>query len=444
MNKRQKILETGSYGQLITNLCLPTIVIVLVMVVYNMADTFFIGQTGDPSKIAALSLCAPVFTILSGLGTLLGNGGCTAISLALGRKDTENISKYTAFCAFGSLIIGITSLLLILFATEPVVLALGADADTVDFACTYLRILALGAPFIVFNQIFTNIIRSDGAAVASMICNGLGTISNIILDALFILVFSWDVAGAALATVIGNGLSCVYLIWYLMKKQPAFSIHPKHLCFRKDIVLPVLTLGLPLACSTLLMSFSHTIANRMMISYGSVMLAAQGVAGKIGMLLSMTAMGICMGLQPAVSYSFASRNKKRLAMLLRSTAVFTIITGSILSILCFVFRNSIMLAFIDNTEVITHGQIMVLAGICTGPFYGLYQLCQTFLQASGKASYATFVATLDKGLVYLPVLFVMERAFGAYGIAFSGAVTLILSLAVGFILSRKWYMSTLT
>jgi len=442
MSRNEEMLEKGSFAGLLLKLCLPTIVIMLVMVVYNMADTFFIGQTGDPTKIAALSLCSPMFSILSGLGTLFGSGGCTMISLALGKKEYERIKSCTSLCFLGSLVLGFLFLFVTLFALKPISLALGADADTLAAASAYLRIIALGAPLILFNNVFTNLIRADGAAVESMICNGLGTVSNILLDALFILVFSWDVEGAALATVIGNGISCIYLFYYILKKQKAFSLNLKHVCLKKEIVLPIVTLGLPLACSTLLMSFSQMFSNRLMISYGATALAAQGVAGKIGMLLSMLAMGVCMGLQPAISYSYASGNRKRLFSIIRNTGIFTVILGLALSIVCFLFRNPLIAIFIDNPEVVATGQIMVFASLLTGPFYGLYQLCQTFLQATGKASYATLIATLDKGIFFLPILFVMNHLFGMYGIAFSSAVTLLFSLVTGIILSLKWYKNS--
>lgn len=438
MNKNQEILENASYPKLLINLCVPTVVIMLVMVVYNMADTFFIGQTGDTAKIAAVSLCAPLFSILSGLGTLLGSGGCTTISLALGKKDFEKIKRYSSFCCYGALALGFVFLVAVLLAAEPIALALGADADTMGSTLWYLRILALGAPIILFSNVFGNIIRADGAAKESMIANGLGTVANILLDALFILVFSWDVAGAALATVLGNCASCVYLLYYILKKQPALSLHPKHLSLQREIALPVLSLGLPLSCSTLLMSASHMIANRMVVGYGSVALAAQSVSGKIGMLISMLAMGICMGMQPAASFNYSSGNLKRLRTIIKNTGIFTVLVGSLLTVICFCARNFLIAAFIDNQEVIEYGQIMVLASILIGPFYGLYQLCQTFLQSTGKASYATLVALLDKGLFYLPILFAMQNLFGLYGIVFTGAVTLLFSLTAGIILCMQW------
>ncbi|MCD8050381.1 MAG: MATE family efflux transporter [Clostridiales bacterium] len=436
MNKNQDLLERASYPKLLLNLCLPTIIIMLVMVVYNMADTLFIGQTGDPAKIAALSLCGPVFSILSGLGTLLGSGGCTVISLALGRGETNQIRACTSLCCYGSLVLGGVILAVLTIGANPVALLLGADAETLSYVMGYMRIIGIGAPVIMFNNVFCNIIRADGAAVESMISNLLGTVSNIVLDAVFILGLSMDVEGAALATVLGNAFSSCYLLYYILRKQPAFSLHPKYLSLN---VLPsILSLGLPLACSTLLMSVSNIVANNRMIAYGSVALAAQGVAGKAGMLLSMLLMGICMGLQPAISFNHARGNQARVGQIIRSTAVFTTLLGSVIALLCFLFRHQIIALFIDNAEVIAYGSIMIFASIVIGPFYGLYQLCQTFLQSTGKASYATLVALMDKGIFYLPILLLMDRLFGMYGIAFASAVTLVFSIAAGVFFSLRW------
>ena len=438
MKRNEELLGNASFGRLVLNLCIPSVIIMLVMVIYNLADTFFIGQTGDPNKIAAISLCAPLFTVLSGLGTLLGSGGCTCISIAFGKKEYEKIKHYTSFCCYASLILGLVFAVIVLSATPAICTALGADADTFDDACNYLRIIALGAPFIMFTNVFANVIRADGAAVQSMISNGLGTITNIILDAVFILVFKWDVSGAAFATVLGNIVSCIYLLYYVVKKQKAFSISPRMFTLRKDISLDVLSLGVPMACSTLLMSFSHVIANRMIVGYSAVALAAQGVSSKIGMVISMLAMGICMGLQPAISFCYGRDDKERLNKIIKNTGILTVVIGTILSILGMIFRDYLIAAFIQNEEVISYGQIMIFASLVTGPFYGLYQLCQSFLQSTGKASYATLTAFLEKGVFYIPVLFLMKYFCGLYGIVFAGAVSLLFSLIVGAVLSFRW------
>ncbi len=438
MNKKQEMLENGSYRQLILNLCVPTIVIMLVMVIYNMADTFFIGQTGNHYLITAVSLCSPVFSILSGLGTLLGSGGCTAVSLALGKKETARVRSYSAFCCYGSLAIGILFMAVVFFLAEPLALALGADNNTLLATLEYLHIMALGSPIIMFSNVFANIIRADGAAKQSMAANGLGTVSNILLDALFIMGFSWGVAGAAFATVLGNAVSCIYLIYYIAKKQPVLTLSPRSLSLKREIWGTVVPLGIPMACSTLLMSFSHMISNKMMVGYGSVALAAQSVSGKLSMVITMLAMGICMGMQPAISFNYAAGRRERMRMIIKNTAIFTFVIGTVLSVLCFLFRNPLIAAFIDSEEILSYGQVMVLAAVITGPFYGFYQLCQSFLQSTGKASYATVVALMDKGLFFLPILFILNRFFGLYGIVFTGAVTLFFSLAAGLLFSLHW------
>jgi len=190
-----------------------------------------------------------------------------------------------------------------------------------------------------------------------------------------------------------------------------FSVNSKYIQLKKDITFEIISLGTSLACGTLMMSVSNMISNRIMMSYGTVAVAAQGVAGKIGMLTSMLIMGICMGLQPAISYAFASGNKRGLHEIIIKLCVLTMFIGISLSIRAFVFRNQLILFFIYNEEVIREGQIFMIASIIIGPFYGVYQLCQTYLQATGKASYATVVALLDKGIFYLPILLIMNAVW---------------------------------
>lgn len=438
MHNNQTVLEKGSYRQLLKTLCLPTVIIMLVLVFYNMADTFFIGHTGDPNKIAAVSLCAPVFSILSAFGTLFGNGGCTLISISLGENMRERIKAVSGFCFLGVLIISSIFIMVVLIFSKQIISALGGRGETEVFAIIYLRILILGAPAALFSSTFCNIVRADGAAAQSMIANLLGTIFNILLDALFILIFHWDVAGAALATVIGNCMTSLYLIIYI-KKSNIFTLNPKEFFARKKVAFDVVSLGLPMTCSTLLMSFSSIISNHMMIGYGEVALSAQGIAGKFGMLIGMLAMGICMGLQPAISYAYGKKNKNRILYIIKRTAVFTFLIGTSLSVLGFIFRNQIIYSFINNDEVIRHGSIMIFGSLLTGPFVGWYQLSQTFLQSTGKPSYASFVALLDKGLIYIPMLLVMAHLWKLYGIAFSGSVTTLFSLMIAAFLCLKWY-----
>ena len=399
MEKNEQILKQGSFLQLAVNLCIPTIVIMLVMVIYNMADTYFIGKTGDPCKIAAVSLCAPVFSILSGLGTLLGSGGCTVVSLSLGKKEYDRIKACTSLCCYGSLVIGLIFSAAVLMNLTGISSAIGANEDTLGYTRTYLRILAFGGPIILFGNVFNNLIRGDGSAKQSMISNGLGTIVN---------------------------------------KQKIFSLDIRDLSLKKEVILPIVTLGLPLACSTIMMSFSHMFMNHILAGYGSVAVAASGVAGKVSMVVSMIAMGLCMGMQPAISYNCGAEDYKRMYQIIRNLGILTVIVGSLMTVGCLIGKSSLVAAFIEHEDVIRLGEKMVVASMLMGPFYGLYQLCTTFLQSTGKASYATVVALLDKGIIYLPMLFGLNALFGLDGVIYTAPLTDMVSLLAGGVLCFLW------
>lgn len=438
MDKNQKMLAEGSFGELLLRLSLPAVILMIVMVIYNMADTYFIGQTGDPNKISAISLSMPVFSVLSAFGTLFGNGGSTFISIALGKGDTDTTRRTSAFCLAGGLFIGILTFIIIFFFTDPIAIILGAEESTLALTITYLKIFAFACPFVLLTQSYGGLMRADGDAISGMISNLTGTVLNIILDAVFILVLQLDVAGAALATVIANIVSCIILVSIIIRRKKHLLPSPDDFIPRWDIVSAVILLGLPMTCSTLLGSISGTIQNRLMIAHGSVALAAQGVAGKMGMLITMLLMGFCMGMQPAISYNYGRADFSRLRKIIINMGIFTFILGTALTVLCYLTKNQMIALFIDNDEVIAYGQIFVFAAIVISPIYGIYQLCQTFLQATGKASYAIFTSMLDKGIIFIPVLYLMDHFFGANGIAFSHAVTMVFSLAIGIFLSLRW------
>ncbi|MCR5544861.1 MAG: MATE family efflux transporter [Lachnospiraceae bacterium] len=441
MDRNRSVLEKGNLFELLVKLSLPAVVVIIIMIVYNIADTYFIGQTGDPNKIAAISLSMPMFTILSGLGTLFGNGGTTALSIAFGAKDESKAKSISSFCFYGGVFVGTLYFILLFFFTEPIALLLGADADTLDLTITYLKVFSFGSPFVMFSQGFGSLLRADGDATSAMMASIIGTVSNIVLDALFILVFHWDIMGAALATVLGNIIASVLLVGIIFKRKPLLVPRIKYFTLKKEIALSVITLGLPMACSTLLSSISGAIQNRLVISYGSIALAAQGVSGKVGMVVTMLIMGVCMGIQPAISYNYGAKNYKRMYKVVFETGIFTLVLGSALAVIVFFVKDQVVAAFIDNAEVISYGRVFVLAAVVIAPFYAVYQMGQTFMQSTGKASYAIFASLLDKGLIFIPVMLVMDYLFGIYGIAFAHAVTMVFSLIVTLILTRKWSLT---
>ena len=432
----EDMLRKGSFGSLLLKMCLPAILVTLVMVLYNLADIYFVSQTGDPNKVAAVSLASPVFSVLSGLGVLLGHGGCTAASLALGRGDRGRVRKISAFCVWSALAVGGAASAGALAFLEPLCRLLGADAETLAFTKDYLRVCLMGAPVIMFANVVPALIRADGSSAAAMAGNFIGTGVNLALDPLLILLLNQGVTGAALATVLGNAAATLFYIRFLRAHRETYSASPKDIALRGEILGPVLSLGLPMSCSTLLMSVSNAIANGRMMAYGATALAAQSVAGKIGMVVSMVIMGICIGMQPAISFNYGAGDRRRLRTIVGKTAVTVMAAGAALSALCLIFNGQLLAAFMKDEAVLRIGKYCLYSAAFSGPVFGIYQMCATYLQATGQSGRAVIAALLEKGLIYLPTLFILEAVFGMNGVIFSGAVTTLISTVAAALLCR--------
>ena len=435
--KNEKLMREGSVAELLLKMSLPVILVMMVTVLYNLADVFFIGRFGDRFQLAAISLAGPVFSTVSAFNTLIGFGSCTACSIALGEGREDLMKKYSAFALYASIGLGLLLGALILGGMPFLLSLLGTDGETSPYTAEYLRILALGAPFMIAAGALGNTVRADGDVKDAMIASMSGTLLNIALDPLFIAVFHWGCAGAALATVIGNLVSLLLLLRAVSRKK-AFSLSPKDFTLRKDISLRVLGLGLPMAASTLLMSFSSAISNRLTVSYGNVAVAARSVAGKSAMLIPMIVMGLCMGVQPAISYVYGCRDRARLRKIVFGVGAVCVAVATLMSAVFFLFREQFVAAFSSDAEIISLGKTMMLGTLLAVPVEGVYHMCSTYLQATGKVSFATLTSLMQKGLIFLPVLLLMEKLFGLDGIIFSNAVTTLISTGIALLLCRSW------
>ena len=433
----EKALKESSVGKLMVTLCLPVIMIMLVQVLYNMADVYFLGRTGDPLQVAAVSLASPVFSVFSALNTLIGFGGCTAASLALGRGKKELVKKYSSFVLYAGLILGVLLGAGTLIFMKPLLRVLGTDVQTAAHTQNYLRMMALGAPFAVAGGALSNTIRSDGDGKSAVMSNMTGTLLNILLDPLFISVFGWGVTGAGLATLLGNAVSFVMLLMIMCRKE-AFSVSLRDFTIHPSVSIKILGLGFPMASGTLLASFSFAFSNRLLVSYGNTAVAANSVAGKASMLIIMIVMGLCMGMQPAISYAFGAKDRKRLRSILTGTGLISFVVAAVLSIAFYLARDAFVAAFLDDPQVLALGRRMIVGALLTAPVSGVYQLCSVYLQSTGKVSYATITALMQKGLVYIPVLYAMNTAFGLDGLIYAGAVADCISAVAAAFFCLAW------
>lgn len=419
MNTNKYLFEEAPVAKAVATMSIPTIISMLVVVIYNMADTFFIGQTGDPMQVAAVSLASPIFMIFMALGNLFGIGGSSAISRALGEKKQDRARQICSFCCYGALGIGVIVAVLCLLFMNAILAVIGASANTIEFAKSYLTYISIGAPLILFGTAFGNILRSEGAAKESMIGNLIGTVTNIILDPIMILVLGWGVVGAALATVIGNLAACMFYACYFLRGKSSLSIRLQDFQMGDRIASSVAAIGIPASLNNILMSCANIVLNLALGGYGDTPVAAMGVALKSNMLVVLLQIGLCSGIQPLIGYNYGSRNQKRLKQIFLFTGMCAVCMGTILTIFMIFARRFLIQAFINDAEVIAYGMKMVIALQLSGPVIGILFLCINTIQGMGKALPSLVLTICRQGLLFIPSILILDKMFGLDGVIYA-------------------------
>lgn len=422
MNNNNEIFENAPVGKAVARMAVPTIISMLVVVIYNMADTFFIGQTGDAMQVAAVSISAPVFTILMAFGNLFGIGGSSAIARALGAKKLERAKQISAFCCYASIGIGVFIMIFCLLGMSKILGMIGASENTVDFAREYVTIIAMSGPFIIFSFAFCNILRGEGASRQAMVGNMIGTVTNIVLDPVLILGFGMGVLGAAVATMIGNILACVYYVSFFVRKKSSLSINISNFSIKDGIVFDIVKIGVPASLNNILMSTAQIVLNNALIQYGDTPVAAMGVASKTNMLVVLLQVGLCSGIQPLIGYSYGAKNYKRLNQVVRFTGICAVIMGTILTVVIFFMKRYLITAFINDEAVIEIGIKIVIALQLSGPFLGILFLCINTLQGMGKALPSLVLTFCRQGLIFVPLIFLLDRMLGLDGVIYAQSI----------------------
>lgn len=433
-NRNQELFEHAPVPKAVAVMAIPTIITMLVVVIYNMADTFFIGQTGDAMQVAAVSLTTPVFMVFMALGNLFGIGGSSAISRALGEKKQEHAKHISSFCCYGSLGLGVVMMVLLLPFMTPLLRMIGASGNTIEYARQYLVVITIGCPFIMFSTAFGNILRGEGAAKESMVGNMIGTITNIILDPIMILMLGWGVAGAAIATIIGNMAASLFYVSYFLRKKSVLSIAFSDLRLEGHIVSNVTAIGIPASLNNILMSFANIILNNVLASYGDNPVAAMGVAMKANMLVVLLQIGLCAGIQPLIGYNYGARNQDRLKKIFKFTGVCAVIMGTVLTLLMIVAREGIIRAFINDAGVVDSGIQMMIALQMSGPLIGILFLCINTLQGMGKAMPSLILTICRQGLVFVPLVLGLNALFGLDGVIYAQATADYISIVLSVLI----------
>lgn len=442
MNDNKALFEDAPVSKAVATMAIPTIISMLVVVIYNMADTFFIGKTDDAMQVAAVSLATPVFMVFMALGNLFGIGGSSAISRALGEKKLDRARSLSSFCCYGSLGLGVIVAALFLLGMDVILELIGSSENTYQFAKAYLTYISFGGPFIMFGTAYGNILRGEGAAKESMIGNMIGTVTNIVLDPVMILGFGWGVTGAAVATVIGNIAACLYYLLYFLQKKSSLSIRLKDFRMGQGIAVGVMAIGIPASLNNILMSCANIVLNNVLVRYGDAPVAAMGVAMKANMLVVLLQIGLCAGIQPLIGYNYGARNRKRLKQVFGFTGLCAVIMGTALTVLMVVAREAVIRAFINDSQVVDYGISMVIALQLTGPAIGILFLCINTIQGMGKALPSLILTVCRQGLVFIPLVFILDKLFGLEGVIYAQAVADVISILLAVAICL-WIFKTL-
>lgn len=429
MKDNTQIFESYRVPKAVAAMAIPSMLGMLINIVYNLADTFFVGQTGDSNQVAAVSVSMPLFLFFLAIGNLFGIGGCAFISRSLGEGRQDLVKKISSFCIYTSIAVGILLGIVFLIFKRPLLLLVGASENTVDFAMDYLKWVAMGAPFVVIAITVGNLIRGEGAAKTSMLGMVLGQIVNIVLDPIFILdsgdrlfgitlPFGLDlgVAGAAIATVIGNVCSVVFFLIYFLRGKSILSITPARYTLKNGIPKGVITVGLPASLNNLLMSLSNIIVNTVLVSYGDNAVAAMGVALKANMLVVMLQIGLGQGVQPLIGYCYGAGNYKRMKKCLRFSIGCNIVIGTVMALFCVIFKENVIGMFINDTQVVELGVKILIALMSPGPVIGIMFVMNFSFQGMGKGVQSLILSVGRQGLIYIPLLFILNKIAGLEGI----------------------------
>lgn len=461
--QKASVFEMDSIPRAVAMLAVPSVLSMLVTVLYNMVDTVFVGQTHDPYQMNAVSLATPMFTILMALGNLFGVGGCAFISRSLGAKEFNRVQKISSFSFWGAVIVGFLATLMLTFGVNWILPLLGADAETNIAAISlepdseaylqqaencrnlerytrdYLFYIGIGAIPTVLSASMSQLVKGEGAAKISMFGMMIGAVTNILLDPIMILAMGMGVKGAAIATTIGNTAATLFYFGYLKFSHTMLSANPRRIAVHGGIFTGVLSIGVPMFCTNLLMSLSNLLLNRLLNHVDVLATGGMGIAMKANMLVVFMQLGIGIGIQPLVGFHYGARNFNKMSRVMRFSMGCTLVIGFVLTAVYFIFTEPIISIFMtagstDSVADVTAQQAyavkMLRALMLSGPFLGIIFVNNNAFQGMGHGFASLMLSLSRQGFVFLPVLLAANALVGLNGIIYAQPIADIVSVVV--------------
>ncbi len=443
--KKIQLFEHTPVPKAVMTLAVPTILSSLVMVIYNLADTYFVGMLNNSIQNSAVTLAAPVLLAFNAVNNLFGVGSSSMMSRGLGRKDYDTVYRSSAFGFYLSVFCGILFSVFFTMFRGTLLNVLGADHTTAAATGEYLKwTVSFGAVPAILNVVLAHMVRSEGSALHASIGTMSGCLLNILLDPVFILPRGLDMgaAGAGAATFLSNCAACAYFFVLLLLKRgnTYICIRPSMFGLRRAIVFGVCAVGIPASIQNLLNVTGMTVLNNFTSSYGADTVAAMGIAQKINMVPLYIAMGLGQGIMPLISYNYASGNTQRMKRTLIFSLKIAVSFMVTVSVCYYLGAGALTAAFMKNPVIVEYGT-KFLRGMCLGiPFLCVDFLAVGVFQACGLGKHSLIFAVLRKIVLEIPALYILNWLFPLYGLAYAQLTAeFILAAAAILVLIRLFH-----
>ncbi|KGJ48423.1 hypothetical protein KD33_14575 [Clostridium sp. NCR] len=436
-DKKIRLLRDEKVSKAILKLSIPMVMGMMIQVLYNLVDTYFIGMLNDANQLAAANISLPVFMMLMAIAGIVGSGSSSYISRCLGNKDYEEANKTISIATGILVIMSIIVMIVGIFMSPNIAKGLGANDATFNYTYKYIFIMFIGAIPVMCSYALGQLLRSEGNIMQSVIGLTLGTVVNIVLDPVFIFGFKMEITGAAIATIIGQTSTLLYFMYAFLKGKTTLKINLKKFKYDKNIFKEIFTIGVPASLNQMLMGVATVIVNNIAVGYGTLTVAGMGVAMKIMTIGTFVFMGFSAGCQPLVGYNYGCNNIPRVKEIIKKGIIITSIIGLSLALIFGVFANSLIGLFTSEPEVINKGAIILRALIISLPFVGGQMISTTSAQSMGKVVVAFILSISRQGLLYMPLLIILNKVFGFSGFIYAQPITDMIMLTFSAILLFK-------
>ncbi|KOS67759.1 multidrug transporter MatE [Lysinibacillus contaminans] len=424
--------EKAPVAKAVAHFAVPMMLGTSMSVIYSILNAYFLGMLHNTAMLTALALTLPLFAIIMALGNLIGMGSGTFISRLLGEKKYDDVKHVSSFAFYSSLVLGLIAIAVGLPLIDQIVYGLGATSDSFEFTKDYVTIMIMGSPFVILFFTLENIVRSEGAAITSMIGMIISVVVNIILDALFIFVFHWSVTGVATATVISNVVASAFYAFHIRYKSQFLTVSAKWFKATKEILSNVVKIGVPIFIMSIFLGAMSLILNHFLIEYGDQAVAAYGISSRLLQFPEFILMGLCEGVVPLIAFSFTA-NKMRMKHTIGFTIKTIVALAFLFGVIVFLISDNLIGLFTNDPHLIEMGSYILHVTFLSLFITGMTTLFTGIFQATAQGT-AAFIMSIIQGITLIPMLFIANHMYGFHGVIWSLVIADALSFLVGAIM----------